>query len=278
MAPSKILSGFRLNAPQINDDSEVGEDSTGNFNGDFESSPFGRIAEDVEDPQSGTFEERVLGSTLDPFGGGNLREQPISSSTRDTEHTSSSKSAQVMPDGSIVTHYHHDDHRSASPPLPPASQYQQKVLMSQPQEEQQPSPVEPQSRVVVLPVKFLMIGGILIIMLLIALLVIVSVAYAGGKDDASELPNFVPEVGQPHYIAPSPTMAPIIPTLRPTQAPSNSPTANGQPTQEPQTTLGRIQQRGYLRCGVGENQAGFSTVNLATSQRIGFDVDIVSMF
>jgi hypothetical protein len=55
-------------------------------------------------------------------------------------------------------------------------------------------------------------------------------------------------------------------------APGTSPRAPSTP--EPTTTLGRVAQRGVLRCGIIE-QPGFAEMNLTTGLYEGFDVDLV---
>jgi ABC-type amino acid transport substrate-binding protein len=47
------------------------------------------------------------------------------------------------------------------------------------------------------------------------------------------------------------------------------------PALEPNTTLERIYQRGFLRCGINESHSGFAKVNLGTGKYEGFDVDMV---
>ena len=56
-------------------------------------------------------------------------------------------------------------------------------------------------------------------------------------------------------------------------APGTSPRAPSTP--EPTTTLGRVAQRGSLRCGICE-VPGFAQMNLETGLYEGFDVDLVS--
>jgi hypothetical protein len=113
-----------------------------------------------------------------------------------------------------------------------------------------------------LPLRFLSMVGLFVIALLVGLIVAVAVSLSGGDEDSA--------------LAPLGTRAPS--TQAPTPAPTPLVTLAPQvllPTQEPATTLGRVAQRGVLRCGIPE-QPGFAEINFQTGLYEGFDVDMVS--
>jgi hypothetical protein len=117
-----------------------------------------------------------------------------------------------------------------------------------------------------LPLKFLIMVGLFVIVLLVGLIVVVAVFLTGGSDDSSS-PAQVPiaNTRAPSTLAPTPAPTPLV-SLAPQVV---------LPTPEPATTLGRVAQRGVLRCGIPEN-AGFAEINFETGLYEGFDVDMVS--
>lgn len=119
--------------------------------------------------------------------------------------------------------------------------------------------------------KCLIVVGIMVIVLLIAL--IITVAIALGRDTNSTTTIIEAPTG-----ADFPPSIPTLPPRTPTEAPQTPTSApiDQVPTFEPQTTLGRVSQRGFLKCGVAESQPGFSEVNRQSGEREGIDVDLVS--
>ena len=144
-------------------------------------------------------------------------------------------------------------------------QLQQQILQQQQQILNQNS-----SRV---PVKLFLVLGVLIILLLIGVIITVAVTASGSDDDMA---------GSNPAAQLSPSLPPVLitpPPRPPTEAPATAttaPPASIIPTSEPKTTLAKVRQRGFLRCGVPIDKPGFATLNLDTLQYEGFDVDMVS--
>jgi hypothetical protein len=129
-----------------------------------------------------------------------------------------------------------------------------------------------------LPLKCLIFGGLLVILLLVGLIVVVAVALGGGESD-SPAPAPTQQNGQQGNGGGGQPTVPTIPPNPPTPAPASATTllpVDNQPTPEPNTTLGRVYQRGFLRCGVAASQPGFAQISLETGEWEGFDVDMVS--
>jgi hypothetical protein len=122
-----------------------------------------------------------------------------------------------------------------------------------------------------LPLKCLIFGGLLVICLLVGLIVVVAVALGGGENESPE----PPPSQQSRPTVPTIPPNPPTPAPAPTSATTLTPVEN-QPTPEPKTTLGRVYQRGFLRCGVAASQPGFAQISLETGEWEGFDVDMVS--
>jgi hypothetical protein len=223
-----------LNAPQADDEATDEE----------ESNPFGKIADNIEDPPSEFFE---------PPNPNKIQEQPQSYGSTPAP---------------------------ATDPTLAAWQAQQRQLQLQQQQmlqQQQQTGAQPSPR---LPFKWLIVVGVFVICLLIGLIVAVTVALGRSNDESG---GPVPNVQQP----PSLTKAPVVPQITPppkppTPAPTKATLPPGnlfptpdQSTFDPKTTLGRIRQLGFLRCGVPVDQPGFATVNVETGKFEGFDVDMV---
>jgi hypothetical protein len=215
---SRPLAGFRLNAPQAD---EEAVDS---------SNPFGAIGDEIEDPPSEFFVPKPAPVREQAFG--------------------SSQQQQPFPQQTQLPTLGPDDPRLS------ASQNE-----------------EGSGRLSRTPLRCLIFVGLLVISLLIGLIVAVTVALVGGGDDSAPTPAPTNSEGQPTPLRP-PTLPPVQATPAPVEA--TPPPAGTEPTSEPKTTLGRIYQRGFLRCRVSDSQPGFAQKNLETGAFEGFDVDMVS--
>jgi hypothetical protein len=204
--------------------------------GDHSSGAFGGLGDELED-------RAVLSNSL--------REQPTNGM------------------GAKLNQDHYPTHQQQQNQQQNQQQYQQQNQQHQNQQHQQQYPPPAESRG--FPLKWLIAVGILVIVLLVGLIVAVIVTL-GGDDDSQNLNQLAP------VPAPTVDIQPTVPTLPPrpeTSAPTEPP-INQEPTPAPKTVLGRVYQRGYLLCGISDQQPGFSEINRETGIREGFDAEMVS--